>query len=268
MRFGAQRLAAVLGLVALGGALAGCAGPAGGGPRTTGAAAVVVGGSGAGTAGTSLDMALPDTVRSIVFTDEHGRHLTLGSLAGTDLVITDFLTDCQEICPMTSVNIRDAAAAARAAGLGADRVRFLEITVDPRRDTVRKLAAYQRLFGAQPDWDFLTASPAGIAALWKGLGVATQRVPAGTPATRDWLTGAPLTYDIQHQDVVFLVDGRGHERWLEEGTPATLGQQPPLVLKRYLSAQGRANLAAPQGATWTVADVTGALARLTGTPVG
>ena len=220
------------------------------------------------TAGTSFDMALPAGLGSVVLTDEHGRQLTLGSLAGTDLVIADFMTDCQEVCPMTSVNMRDAAAAAARSGLDKAAVRFLEITIDPRRDTVARLAAYQRLFGAEPNWDFLTASPADTARLWKALGVAVTKVPAGTPSAKDWLSGKTLTYDLQHQDVVLLVDGQGHERWLKEGTPATLGQQPPAVLKGYLSAQGRANLASPQGATWTVADVEGALTWLTGTPVG
>ncbi len=51
-------------------------------------------------------------------------------------------------------------------------------------------------------------------------------------------------------------------------TPATLGAQPPPVLGRYLSDVGRANLASPQGATWTVADIDGALTWLTGTHVG
>ncbi len=220
------------------------------------------------TAGTSFDLALPPAVRSMTFTDEHGKRLTLASLAGTDLVIADVMTDCQEVCPMTSVNMRDAAAAAASAGLDASRVRFLEITIDPRRDTVRRLAAYQRLFGARSNWDFLTAAPADIARFWRTVGVAVTRAPAATPAPKDWLTGRPLTYDLQHQDVVLVVDGRGHERWLEQGTPATRGAQPPTVLKRFLSDQGRKNLAAPRGLTWTVADVDGALTWLTGSRVG
>jgi protein SCO1/2 len=252
----------MIGAAAAAAALAGCAAGSAVGPvATTGAAPTP-------SAGTAFDMALSPAVRSILFTDEHGRHLTLGSLAGSDLVIADFMTDCQEVCPMTSVNMRDAAAAAAKAGLDASRVRFLEITIDPRRDTVAKLAAYQKLYGAAPNWDFLTASPADIATLWRSLGVAVTKVPQGTPPAKDWLTGRPLTYDLQHQDVVFVVDGRGHERWLEQGTPATLGARPPSVLGRYLNEAGRANLASPQGATWTVADIDGALAWLTGIRVG
>jgi len=262
VRIGTRRPAAMIGAVAATAVLAGCAAGSTVGPAaTTGEAPTP-------SAGTSFDLALSPAVRSIAFTDEHGRHLTLGLLAGTDLVIADVMTDCQEVCPMTSVNMRDAAAAAAKAGLDASRVRFLEITIDPQRDTVAKLAAYQNLYGAAPNWDFLTASPADIATLWRSLGVAVTKVPQGTPPAKDWLTGKTLTYDLQHQDVVFLVDGQGHERWLEEGTPATLGQQPPTVLKGYLSAQGQANLASPQGATWTVADIEGALTWLTGTPVG
>ncbi len=234
----------VVAVLALASALAACSTP---GAGTTARPASASGGS-TPTAGTSFDMALPGSVRSMVFTDAHGRRLTLGSLAGTDLVIADFMTNCQEVCPMTSVNMRDAAAAADKAGLDASRVRFLEITIDPQRDTVAKLAAYRKLFAATPNWDLLTASPADISALWKALGIAVTKVPQGSPPAKDWLTGTPLTYDLQHQDVVIVVDGHGHERWLEQGTPATQGAQPPSTLKHYLSGVGRQNLDQPAGA--------------------
>ncbi len=262
MRGRAWAVGAVVAGALAGTALAGCG---------TAGAGAAGGGSAPGptpTAGTAFDLPLTAAVRTIRFTDSTGQHLTLGSLTGTDLVITDFMTDCQEVCPMTSVNVRDAAKAASAAGLDASRVRFLEITIDPERDTVAKLAAYRKLFGALPNWQLLTASPADIATLWKSLGVAVTKVPAASPPPKDWLTGAPLTYDLQHQDVVIAVDGHGHERWLEQGTPATRGHQPPAVLKSYLDSTGLANLAGPDGPTWTVGDVDGALTWLTGTHVG
>ena len=101
--------------------------------------------------------------------DESGRQVTLASLRGQVVVLADFLTLCQEICPFTSANLRIVADAVARAGLAA-KVRILEVTVDPEGQPAR-LRAYQQLFGAQPNWSFLTGSEASVTALWKWLSV-------------------------------------------------------------------------------------------------
>jgi len=189
-----------------------------------------------------------------------GRTTTLRTLAkGGAVVVTDFLTTCQEVCPMTSVNMRDAADAAARVGL-AEKVTFAEITVDPERDDAQRLAAYRALFGpTRPDWTFLTGGHDAVARVWSAFGVSYKRTAAENPPPTDWLTGKPLTYDVSHQDVVFLVDAAGHERWLEIGTPDTGGTAPPQPLATFLNDEGRANLASPDGPVWTAEDVEAAV---------
>ena len=213
------------------------------------------------TSGTVTDRSLPSGVLDLPLTDADGSRVTLRHLAaGGAVVVTDFLTTCQEVCPMTSVDMRDAADQARRQGL-ADRVRFVEITVDPERDDRARLAAYRALFGAtRPNWSFATSSPASIAQVWSAFGVSYSRAPEDDPPATDWLTGKPLTYDVTHQDAVFLVDREGHERWLEIGQPDTRGQAPPPVLARFLNDEGRKNLASPDGPVWTAGDVEDAVA--------
>jgi cytochrome oxidase Cu insertion factor (SCO1/SenC/PrrC family) len=218
------------------------------------------------TAGTVLDNPIDPAVLAMPLVDEQGRKVSLGALAGKTVVLTDFLTTCQEVCPMTSVNFRDAALAVRAAGLG-DSVEFVEITVDPERDTPSRLAAYQKLFGAQPNWHFMTAGTA-TAALWKSLGVGYQKTPAENPAPTDWLTGRKLTYDVAHQDVVFVIDAAGHERWITQGNPSTDGHQPPATLNGFLNDEGRANLSAPSQPSWSARDIEAAVSYVTGKRVG
>ncbi len=217
--------------------------------------------------GTVLDNPLDAAVRDLPLTDQNGRRVSLGSLAGRTVVLTDFLTTCQEVCPMTSVNIHDAAQAVRAAGLG-DSVVFLEITVDPDRDDPARLTAYQNLYGALPSWYLMTAGVAGTPALWKGLGVDYERTPPDSPPGVDWLTGKPLTYDVTHQDVVFVIDGRGHERWITQGTPSTGGRQPPASLGTFLNGEGRDNLSAPPQPSWTARDIEAAVSYVTRHRVG
>jgi protein SCO1/2 len=218
--------------------------------------------------GTVLDRALPAAVLSLPLVNQQGRLTSLASLHGKTIVLTDSLTSCQEICPMTSTNLRVIDQAITKAGLGS-QVQLLEVTVDPERDTPERLTAYQKLFGASPTWSFLTGTPAQIAALWRTLGVAYDKVPepAGSTAV-DWQTGKPLTYDVEHQDVVFVIDGQGHERWLVTGTPYTNGVQPPSTLSQFLSADGKANLMTKADIAWVPSDVESAVAWVTGHPVG
>ena len=217
--------------------------------------------------GTVTDKPLPASVLDLPLRDPSGRTVTLGSLHGKTVVLTDFLTTCQEVCPMTSVNFRDVADAAGRAGL-ATSVQLVEVTVDPQRDDPARLAAYQKLYGpVRPDWTFLTATAAVIAAIWKEFGVAYYTTPNTPPLPADWLTGKPLTYDVSHQDVVFLIDPDGHERWLVSGNPSTAGVAPPSALVRFLDDDGRKNLAQPEAPDWTAKDVEAAISWLDGRPL-
>jgi len=212
--------------------------------------------------GTALDKQLDPAVLELPLRDERGRTTSLKALAGRTVVLTDFLTTCQEICPMTSVNFRTAARAASAAH--ASDVEFLEVTVDPGRDDVRRLAAYQALYGTEPNWHFLTAGATGTPVLWKSLGVYYAKAPSDDPPPRDWLTGKPLTYDVTHQDAVFVLDGSGHERWITQGTPVVAGDPLPPTMRAFLDEDGRSNLTSPAEPTWTASDVLAAVSAVTG----
>ena len=67
----------------------------------------------------------------------------------------------------------------RPRGRPRQKVVFMEITIDPGRDTPARLAAYSKEFGA--DWVMLTGTPANLDALWKFFGVSVQIVPEEQP---------------------------------------------------------------------------------------
>ena len=145
--------------------------------------------------------------------------VTLASLRGKIVVVSDMMTLCQGTCPLDTANVAAAARRVRAAGLG-DRVVFLSITIDPARDSPARLAAYRRLYAPAPaDWQTATGSAQTVNSLWKWLGVYRQQVPDKAPGPRDWLTGKRLTYDVTHSDEVFFIDAQGRERFLLEGAP-------------------------------------------------
>jgi cytochrome oxidase Cu insertion factor (SCO1/SenC/PrrC family) len=201
--------------------------------------------------GTRLDAALPGRITNLPFTDSTGRTRHLSDFAGKQLVISDGMTLCQESCPLDTTSVVQTA---RAVSPGArPDVEFLSITVDPERDTPARLAAYRKLFEpAPPNWLLLTGTPQHVRALWKYLGVYVKRVPDDSPAPRDWLTGKPLTYDVQHSDEVFFLDGRTHERFVLSGIPHLAGRHAvPARLYAFMSDKGHHNLAHAGAMAWT-----------------
>ena len=218
--------------------------------------------------GQQLDQTLPAALLQASLTTSAGQRVTLESLAGKVVVISDMMTLCQETCPFDTANVVAAARAVEAAGLG-DRVEFLSITVDPARDTPAQIAAYRKLFPHPPaDWLTLTAAPQTLKQLWADLGVYIQKVPDTPPYPRNWATGAPLTYDITHSDEVFALDDTGHERFILEGAPTVSAGTPlPNALRTFLDADGRKALAAPDALAWTLPQELQVLSWLTGSSV-
>lgn len=203
--------------------------------------------------GQQLSAPLPTSVLDAPLVSSAGRRLTLGSLKGKVLVISDMMTLCQESCPLDTANLVAAARAVQHAGYGR-QVAFLSISIDPSRDTPARLAAYRQLYAQAPsDWMMLTGEPGTLAALWRDLGVYVEQTPDQPPAPKDWLTGRPLTYDLTHSDEVFFLDTHARERFLLEGTPHVAAGAPlPATLRDFLDRQGSQNLDHPDPRAWTL----------------
>lgn len=205
--------------------------------------------------GQSADAALPSAVDNGILVSATGQRMTLASLTGKVVVISDVMTLCQETCPLDTADVVAAARDVARAGW-AGKVVFLSITIDPDRDTVARLAAYQKLYEPYPpDWYALTGTDATLHTLWSGLGVFIQKVPDTPPAPRDWLTGRPLTYDLTHSDELFFLNPSGHERFVLDGAPhVARGAPVPAAIRRFMDATGAANLAHPAASAWTLSD--------------
>jgi cytochrome oxidase Cu insertion factor (SCO1/SenC/PrrC family) len=201
-----------------------------------------------------MDGAVPSKVLSLPFKDSDGRTRHLSDFADKVLVISDSMTLCQESCPLDTASMVSAARTTEQSA-ARDDVEFLTVTVDPGRDTPHRLAVYRRLFHPAPaNWLTLTGTPAHVHALWKAFGVYVKRVPDDKPAPRDWLTGRPLTYDVEHSDEVFFLDGHQHERFVLDGVPHVAGKSAiPRTLYQFMSTEGHRNVTHPHGSSWTPA---------------
>ncbi len=203
------------------------------------------------------------TPQHVALVNQRGQAVSLAGLRGKVVVLAPFLSLCQDECPLVTGAFIALQRDLQAAGL-AHRVVFVEATVDPGRDTVARLAAYQKEFGA--DWDLWTGTPANIAAFWKPLGVSYKIVPEEQPPKTDWYTGKPLTYDVDHTDGYFLVNAAGRERFVDATAPNEKGALDP-KLRGLLDDGGLHDLENPQAPNWTTADALAAIGWLLGTNI-
>ena len=185
---------------------------------------------------------------------------SLAAYRGKYIVMAPFLSLCQDECPLVTGAFIALQRDVKAVGLGA-KVVFMEITVDPGRDTPARLTAYAREFGA--DWPMLTGTPTNLDTLWKYLGVSVQIVPEEQPPKTDWLTGTPLTYDVNHTDGYFLIDPSGNERFSDSNAPNLHGHLDP-ALSGLLNSGGLHNLNHQANPSWTLSDALSSISWLVG----
>jgi cytochrome oxidase Cu insertion factor (SCO1/SenC/PrrC family) len=202
------------------------------------------------------DRPIPD----VPLISSSGAATSLAAYRGKYVVMAPFLTLCQDECPLVTGAFIALQRDVEAAGLGKKMV-FMEITVDPGRDTAARLAAYSKEFGA--DWPLLTGTPANLDALWKFLGVSVQIVPEAQPAKIDWFTGKPLTYDVDHTDGYFLIDPTGHERFSDSNPPNLHGHLDK-KLTNLLNDGGLQNLDHQGNPNWTLSDALSSISWLVG----
>jgi protein SCO1/2 len=100
--------------------------------------------------------------------DERGREVTMREYRGRTVLVTFLYSTCEDACPLTAQQIRGALD-----DLGAE-VPVLAISVDPAGDTparVRRFLVEQRMEGRMR---FLIGSRAALAPVWRGYGIRPQ----------------------------------------------------------------------------------------------
>jgi cytochrome oxidase Cu insertion factor (SCO1/SenC/PrrC family) len=217
--------------------------------------------------GTFLTVAIPAPVSELPLVDAAGQEFSLASLHGKYVVIANFMTSCQDICPMTTANMRRIGDAVHAAALD-DTIAVVEISIDAQRDTPSRMAAYQALYGRDHSWTLASGTTADLQAMWTFFGAPAERraisAKDAAAAPQDWQTGRPVTYDMSHADLVLIIGPDGTWRWLDLGAPKTADGKIPAALKAFLTEDGKAALAKPEEPTWTADAVLSALSTLTG----
>lgn len=152
-----------------------------------------------------LDRAAPP----LPLVDQHGRVFSLGDRAGRPVIVTFAFAHCAAICPLV---VQDALRAGElAVGL---RPLVVIVTLDPWRDPPARLPAIAAKWGLTGDAVVLSGSVREV----------EHALDAWTVArTRD-----PLTGDVAHPPLFYLLDGEGRIAFAATGGAQTIAE----LLKR------------------------------------
>jgi protein SCO1/2 len=152
---------------------------------------------------TPVRLALPDTP----LLDQDGRKLRLRSdvLAGRVVVVDFIYTTCTTICPIFTATMGHVQE--RLSDVAGHDVQLITVTVDPVRDTPRRLKDYAAKHDAKLEgWSFLTGSKQDVDAVNKAFGTYTPNIDdhppmvlVGDTASGQWTRfyGFPAAGDLE-----------------------------------------------------------------------
>jgi protein SCO1/2 len=126
-----------------------------------------------------------------------GNSVSLSSLRKSTVALAFLYTRCPDVCPLTAAQFR---AAQRSLGADASKVEFVAVSVDPDGDTPAAVREFSERHDLREHWRYLIGPRAQLEAVWSRYGV-------GSFAS----SGARA---VDHNDAIYLIDGRGRERVL------------------------------------------------------
>lgn len=129
-------------------------------------------------------------------TSQDGKPVALKDFRGKAVVLTFLYTECKDVCPVLPqiIDRTDHALTARER----EQVRFIGISIDPRRDTPQKLRAFMQGHNLSPErWTLLTGSLKEASKVADDYGIVAK---------------PDLQGDLVHNAVYVLIDPQGRLR--------------------------------------------------------
>ena len=168
--------------------------------------------------------------------DQHAQPVSLADEGGKVVVLTFFDAPCQDICPILSAELVQAATDL---GAQSSRVVFLTVNTDPLALSAAPAAAATDGLGAAATWHFLTSNLDTLNAVWRAYGVSVNV--------------SETSQLVAHNDVMYFIDPTGRLRY--EATPFA-----------DESSTGAFSLGPPSIARWSQGIATYARQLLRGSP--
>jgi cytochrome oxidase Cu insertion factor (SCO1/SenC/PrrC family) len=150
--------------------------------------------------------------------NQFGEPMSLSQFHGKVVILAFTDSECTTVCPLTTVSMVEAKQLLGAAG---DHVQLLGIDANPRATSVGDVMAYSRAHALVNQWDFLTGSPAQLAATWKAYHIYVA-IKKG---------------QVDHTPALYVIDQQGREQkvYLTSMAYASIGQEAQVLAQEAAS---------------------------------
>jgi protein SCO1 len=148
-----------------------------------------------------------------------GQRVDISSYRGKAVLVTFIYTHCPDVCPLITSNLRVAQNLMGSAR--ANKAQVIAVSVDPRGDTRRTVAAFLARHEMTGRMQYLIGSARELAAVWKAWGVGSER-DANHPEL------------VEHSGLVYGITGSGKRLTIYAGNfrPQDIAHDVPLLAAR------------------------------------
>ena len=106
----------------------------------------------------------PDPAPQFELVNQFDHPVSLDDFADRVVVLTFLYTNCPDVCPIVTTQLRDAQ---DSLGADAEDVAFVAVSTDPERDTVSAAHEYLAKWGLVDRWDYLVGDRERLEPVWK-----------------------------------------------------------------------------------------------------
>jgi protein SCO1/2 len=148
-----------------------------------------------------------------------GQRVNIASYRGKAVLVTFLYTNCPDVCPLIASNLRVAQNLMGPAK--ASKVQIIAVSVDPRGDTRKAVAAFLAHHEMTGRMQYLIGSAAELAAVWKAWGVGSER-------------DAQQPQFVNHDGLIYGITGSGTRLTLYASSfqPSDIVHDVPLLAAR------------------------------------
>ena len=148
-----------------------------------------------------------------------GQPVNIAAYRGKAVLVTFLYTHCPDICPLITSNLRVAQNLMGAAK--ASRAQIIAVSVDPRGDTPKAIAAFLARHEMTGRMQYLVGSTSELAHVWKVWGVGSER-------------DAQQPQFVNHSGLIYGVTGSGKRLTIYASSfqPSDIAHDVPLLAAR------------------------------------
>jgi protein SCO1/2 len=162
------------------------------------------------------ELSPPTAAPPIALRNYQGKEVNLDSYRGKAVLVTFLYTNCPDVCPLITSNLR--VAQNLMGPKVASKVQIIAVSVDPKGDTPKAVAAFLARHEMTGHMQYLVGSARELARVWKAWGVGSEE-------------DAQQPQFINHSGLVYGITASGKRTTLYSASfkPADIAHDVPLL---------------------------------------